>query len=57
MGTVIFVVMIGAAVARPSMARWPRALTPDVHRVSAMFLIGAGVYLVYYWLFQGGLVF
>lgn len=57
MGTVIFVVMIGAAVARPSVARWPRTLTPYVHRVSAMFLIGAGVHLVYYWLFQGGLVF
>lgn len=56
-GTVIFVVMIGAAVATPSMTRWPRTLTPYVHRVSAMLLIGAGVYLVYYWVFQGGLVF
>jgi len=23
---------------------------PYVHRVSALFLIGAGIYLIYYWL-------
>lgn len=57
MGTVIFIVTIGAAVARRAVARWLRALTPYVHRLSAMFLIGAGVYLIYYWLFVGGLVF
>jgi cytochrome c biogenesis protein CcdA len=57
MGTVIFVVVIGPALARRAMARRPRTLTPYVHRVSAMLLIGAGVYLVCYWLFQGGLVF
>jgi cytochrome c-type biogenesis protein len=57
MGVVIFIVTIGAAVARRAMARWLRALTPYVHRLSAMFLIGAGVYLIYYWLFVGGLVF
>ncbi len=56
MGTIIFVVIIGAALARRAMARWLRALTPYVHRLSAMFLIGAGVYLMYYWLFIGGLV-
>ncbi|NIN70190.1 MAG: cytochrome c biogenesis protein CcdA, partial [Anaerolineae bacterium] len=55
MGTIIFVVIIGAALARRAMARWLRALTPYVHRLSAMFLIGAGVYLMYYWLFIGGL--
>ncbi|NIN95805.1 MAG: cytochrome c biogenesis protein CcdA, partial [Anaerolineae bacterium] len=57
MGVVIFIVTIGAAVARRAMARWLRALTPFVHRLSAMFLIGAGIYLIYYWLFVGGLVF
>ncbi len=57
MGTIIFVVVIGAALARRAMARWLRTLTPYVHRLTAMFLFAAGVYLVYYWLFQGGLVF
>jgi cytochrome c-type biogenesis protein len=55
MGMSIFVVVIGAAVARRAMAKWLRTLTRYVHRLSAMFLIGAGVYLIYYWLFLGGL--
>jgi len=29
--------------------RWLRLIVPFVHRVSALFLIGAGLYLVYYW--------
>jgi cytochrome c-type biogenesis protein len=55
MGTSIFVVVIGAALDRGAMAKWLRTLTRYVHRLSAMFLIGAGVYLIYYWLFPGGL--
>ena len=43
MGTGIFVVVIGAALARGAMAKWRRTLTRYVHRLSAMFLIGAGV--------------
>jgi cytochrome c biogenesis protein CcdA len=57
MGSVIFAVTIGAALFKRAMARWLRTLTPYIHRLSAMFLFGAGVYLVYYWLFQSGLVF
>jgi cytochrome c biogenesis protein CcdA len=56
MGTVIFVVTIGTAVFRQAMAEWVRKLVPYIHRVSAMFLIGAGLYLIYYWVFQGGLL-
>jgi cytochrome c-type biogenesis protein len=55
MGTIIFTVTIGVALFRRAMVRWLRLVTPYIHRVSAMFLIGAGAYLVYYWLFQGGL--
>ncbi|MBN1262319.1 MAG: cytochrome c biogenesis protein CcdA [Anaerolineae bacterium] len=50
MGAVIFVVNVGAVLFRRALARWLRALTPHVHRLSAMFLIGAGAYLIYYWL-------
>jgi cytochrome c biogenesis protein CcdA len=57
MGTIIFVVTIGAALFRRAMARWLRLVTPYIHRLSTMFLIGAGVYLIYYWVFQAGLVF
>jgi cytochrome c-type biogenesis protein len=56
MGTVIFAVTIGAALFRWAMGRWMRLVTPYIHRVSAMFVIGAGAYLVYYWVFQTGLV-
>jgi cytochrome c biogenesis protein CcdA len=55
MGTIIFVVTIGAALFRRAMVRWLRLIAPYIHRVSAMFLIGAGTYLIYYWVFQAGL--
>jgi threonine/homoserine/homoserine lactone efflux protein len=50
MGAVIFFVNIGAALFKRAMARWLRTLTPHIHRLSAMFLIGAGAYLIYYWI-------
>ncbi|MGD2177606.1 MAG: cytochrome c biogenesis protein CcdA, partial [Anaerolineae bacterium] len=55
MGTVLAVVSIGTALFRQAMERWLRRLMPHVHRLSALFLIGAGVYLVYYWVFAAGL--
>jgi len=56
MGTVIVAVTLGAALFRRAMARWMRLVTPYAHQVSAMFVIGAGAYLVYYWVFQTELV-
>jgi cytochrome c biogenesis protein CcdA len=56
MGTIILVVTVGSALFRRAMARWLRRLTPYVHRLSAMFLVGAGAYLIYYWVFQAGLI-
>jgi cytochrome c biogenesis protein CcdA len=55
MGTIIFVVTLGAALFRRAMGRWLRLVAPYIHRVTAMFAIGAGAYLVYYWIFQAGL--
>jgi cytochrome c-type biogenesis protein len=55
-GTIIFAVTIGAALFRRTMARLMRLVTPDIHRVSAMFVTGADAYLIYYWVFQTGLV-
>lgn len=37
------------------MGRWLRLVMLYIHRVTAMFAIGAGAYLVYYWVFQAGL--
>lgn len=55
MGVIIFIVTVGAALFRRAMARWLRLVTPYIHRISAMFLLGAGGYLIYYWVFQVGI--
>lgn len=54
MGTILIAVTIGAALFRGAVAKGLRAAVPYVHRVSALFLAGAGAYLVYYWLFIAG---
>jgi cytochrome c biogenesis protein CcdA len=55
MGVVILFVTLGAALFRRALGRWLRLVTPHVHRVTALFAIGAGAYLIYYWIFQAGL--
>jgi hypothetical protein len=57
MGTIIVVVSIGAALFRRAVFKWLRLLRPYIHRLNVTFLIGAGAYLVYYWVFQAGLGF
>lgn len=54
MGAVMAAVTVGASLFRQAVERWLRRVMPYVHRVSALFLIGAGVYLVYYWIFEAG---
>ena len=57
MGTILIAVTIGAALFRGTVAKGLRVAMPHVHRMSALFLAGAGAYLVYYWLFiSDGLV-
>ena len=55
MGTVLVAAIVGTALFQQAVSRWLNRLTPYVHRLSALFLIGAGIYLVYYWLFIAGL--
>jgi len=57
MGAILITVTLGAALFRGAVARWLRGAIPYVHRASALFLLGAGIYLIYYWLFEGGLLF
>jgi cytochrome c-type biogenesis protein len=54
MGTVLMAVTIGAALFQEVLTRIVRAIIPYVHRLSALFLIGAGLYLVYYWVWFSG---
>ncbi len=53
MGAVIIAVSLGAVSLRGAVARGLRSLVPHVHRLSAIFLTGAGVYLVVYWVWLG----
>jgi cytochrome c-type biogenesis protein len=53
MGTVVLVVVLGAVLFKRALARWLRGVTPFVHRLSSLFLAGAGIYIVIYWLNQG----
>jgi cytochrome c-type biogenesis protein len=57
MGTILIAVTIGAALFRGTVAKGLRAAIPYVHRMSALFLAGAGAYLVYYWLFIANFLF
>lgn len=57
MGLVLVIATVGAATFRGFLTRWLRPLIPHVHRVSALFLLGAGAYLVYYWLFYAKFFF
>ncbi|MGH2405028.1 MAG: cytochrome c biogenesis CcdA family protein [bacterium] len=54
MGAVLIAVTIGAALFRDAVAASLRRLLPHVHRISAFFLIGAGIYLLYYWVWLSG---
>ena len=56
MGTILIAVTICVALFQGAVTRWLRAALPYVHRVSVLFLAGAGVYLVCYWLFVAGAV-
>ena len=51
----LIAVTIGVALFQGTVTRWLRAALPYVHRMSALFLVGAGAYLVYYWLFIAGI--
>lgn len=55
MGAMVLAVTVGAALFQRAMARWVRSLTPHIHRLSVLFLVTAGAYLVYYWVFIAGL--
>lgn len=57
MGTVLVGVTVGTALFKGSVARWLRGALPHVHKASSLFLIAAGGYVVYYWLFYADFFF
>jgi cytochrome c biogenesis protein CcdA len=56
MGMILTMVILGAAFFQAAVQRSLRRVVPYVHRVSAAFLIGAGVFVIHYWLTIGGLL-
>ena len=56
MGVVLAAVALGAALFQGAVARHLRRVLPYVHSVSALALIGAGLYLIYYQLFVNPLL-
>jgi len=54
MGSVLLAVTIGAAIFRGAVARSLRLALPYVNRISALFLVGAGLFLIYYWVRLSG---
>jgi cytochrome c biogenesis protein CcdA len=56
MGTVLTAAVVGTALFQQAVSRWLNRLALHIHRISALFLAGAGLYLMYYWVFIAGLV-
>jgi len=56
MGLVILLLTVSAALFKGALAKALRQLFPYFQKVSAVLLIGAGTYLLYYWLVGGGLL-
>jgi cytochrome c biogenesis protein CcdA len=57
MGTILVAVTLGAALFQGTVARALRKALPYVHRTSALFMVGAGAYLIYYWIFFADFIF
>ena len=56
MGSVVAVVMVAAALFQELVTNLLLKVLPYVERVGALFLLGAGAYLVYYWVVFTGLI-
>ncbi len=55
MGAVVIAITVGAVLFRDVVFRFLGTLMPYVYRTGALFLVGAGAYVVYFWVFFSGL--
>ncbi len=55
MGSIFTAVALGAALLGDAVARWLRRGVRYAHLVNALFLLGVGIYLIYYWVARVGL--
>lgn len=56
MGTMLTAVTVAAAFFRGTVSRSLRWLAPYVHRAAAALLLGAGIFLIHYWLEPSGIL-
>jgi len=56
MGLIILFLSLGLALLKSGLVGFFRQVIPYVERISAALLILAGSYIIYYWLFKGGLI-
>ena len=56
MGVVMGALTLGVALFKQGTVRWARTVLPYVQPLSAVLLLVAGAYIVYYWLTVGGLL-
>lgn len=56
MGLVISTLTLGVALFKQGAVRWARRALPYVQTLSAVLLLVAGAYIIYYWLTVGGLL-
>ncbi len=57
MGIILIAVTVGSALFKGTVARGLKRLIPYIDRTSALFMIGAGAYLIYYWVFFADAIF
>lgn len=57
MGTILVAVTVGTVMFRGGVTRFLQSAFPHIHRTSALFLVGAGAYLIWYWLFYARFLF
>ena len=55
MGSILIMVTVGAALFKGAVTGFIRGVLPHVHSVSSLFLVGAGGYIIYYWVTIGDL--
>jgi cytochrome c biogenesis protein CcdA len=55
MGAVVIAITVGAVLFRDVVFRLLRTVMPYVYRTGALFLVGAGAYVIYFWVFFSGL--
>jgi cytochrome c biogenesis protein CcdA len=53
MGTMLTIVIVAAAFFRGAVTHLLRAAVPYMHRVAASLLLGAGIFIIFYWLSSG----